>query len=70
MTLSDFITKFRRDNPEITDRVADDTVVKDWAFFADKEFCAITRCIVGDDTFTSIASTSVYDTKYDLIALI
>jgi hypothetical protein len=50
--------------------VADDTVVKGWAFDADKEFCAITRCIVGDGTFNSIVSTSVYDTKYDLVALI
>lgn len=70
MTLTDILEQFRRDNPEITDRVADDDVVKDWAFSADKEFCAITRCIVGDDTFDSVASTSVYDTRYDLTALV
>mgnify|MGYP001385338249 CR=1 FL=1 len=70
MTLTDIIEKFRRDNSEITERVADDTVVKDWAYDADKEFCAITRCIVGDTTFNSVASTSVYNTKYDLAALV
>ena len=70
MTLSDIIARFRRENPEVTDRVADDPVVKDWAFDADKEICAITRCIVGDFTFDSVVTTTVYNTKYDLISKI
>ncbi len=68
MTLSEIITRFRRDNPEITERVAGDEVIKDWAFDADKEFCAISRCIVGDFVFDSVATSSVYNTRYDLSA--
>jgi hypothetical protein len=61
---------FRTENPEITERVISDTLLKSWALVGDKEICAITRCIVGDTTFDSVASTSVYDTRYDLSALI
>ena len=68
MTLSDILEKFRRENPDVTIRVADDSTVKDWMLSADKEACAIARCIVGDVTFNSVTSTSVYNTKYDLVA--
>ena len=70
MTLTEIIEMFRVDNPEITERVISDTLLKNWAKIGDKEICAITRCIVGDTTFDSVVSTSVYATKYDLTALI
>ncbi len=66
MILSAIIEMFRTENAEITDRRITDALLKNWAKFADKEICAITRCIVSDVNFHSVASTSVYDTKYDL----
>ncbi len=70
MTLTQILTMFRTENPEITERVITDALLKDWALVGDKEICAITRCIVSDATFSSVVTTSVYDTKYDLTALI
>ena len=68
MILTEIIDTFRAENSEITDRVVSDILLKIWAKQGDKEICAITRCIVGDATFDSVASTSVYNTKYDLTA--
>ena len=68
MTLSEIIQLFRAENPEITTQVVSDVLLKLWAKQGDKEFCALTRCIVGDATINSIASSSVYLTKYDLEA--
>lgn len=70
MTLTEIIEMFRAENPEITERVISDTLLKNWAKVGDKEICAITRCIVGDATFDSVASTSVYTTRYDLTTLV
>ncbi len=70
MTRAEIIDKFRQENPEFPTRVIADAVLEDWLEVGDKEFCAITRCIVGDSTFNSVASTSVYLTRYDLSALI
>jgi hypothetical protein len=70
MILTDILDTFRSENPELTERVISDTLLKQWAKIGDKEICAITRCIVGDYTFSSIITTSVYDTKYDLTNLI
>lgn len=70
MTLSDIITLFRTENPAIRKNVVSDTLLKKWAKQADKEVCAFTRCIVTDVTISSVATDSVYDTKYDLTALI
>lgn len=66
MTLSEIIQLFRAENPEITSQVVSDVLLKLWAKQGDKEMCSLTRCIVGDATFSSVASSSVYDTKYDL----
>lgn len=66
MIRSEIIEAFRNENPEITDRVISDTVLYDWCEVGDKLICAITKCIVSDKEFDSVASTSVYDTKYDL----
>lgn len=70
MILSDIVTLFRIENPDITDRVISDALLKKWCLTGDKEVCAITRCIVGDTTFNSVVSASVYNTKYDLTGLI
>ena len=66
MILSEIIEMFRCEAPEITEDVVTDALLKKWAKIGDKEICAIARCIVKDFTFNSVASTSVYDTKYDL----
>ena len=66
MTLPEIVTMFRTENPEITDRVITDILLKQWAKIGDKEICAITRCIVNDTTFDSVATTSAYNTRYDL----
>ena len=68
MTRSQIIAMFRADNPEITDRVASDIVLNNWALIADKLICSISRCIVSDATFNSVVTTSVYNTQYDLTA--
>jgi len=70
MTRSQLIAMFRAENPEITERVATDTVLNNWCLVADKSICAITRCIVSDVTFNSVVSTSAYNTKYNLTTLI
>jgi len=67
MILSDIILMFRTENPDISDRVITDALLKNWCLIGDKEFCAVTRCIISDFTFSSITSTTVYATKYDLI---
>lgn len=68
MTRVEIIESFRVECPEITDRVVTDAELHDWLLQGDKEICAITKCIQGEGTFNSVATTSVYDTKYDLTA--
>ena len=68
MTREEIVAMFRRECPEITDRVVKDPVLHDWLLIGDKNFCTRTRCIVTDFTFNSVVSTSVYATKYDLTA--
>lgn len=70
MILTDILDVFRAENSEITERVISDALLKKWCLQGDKEICAITRCIVGDATFNSVATTSVYNTRYDLTAQI
>ena len=66
MIRSEIVALFRSENPDIPSREVSDTVLYGWLEQADKEFCAITRCIVSDETFNSAVSTSVYLTRYDL----
>lgn len=68
MTRAEIIDMFRAENPEITERVATNTVLNNWCEVGDKLICALTRCIVGDAVFNSVASTSSYDTRYNLTA--
>jgi hypothetical protein len=70
MTRTEIIARFRGENAEITDRVLTDTVLNSWLEEGNIEVCIKTRCIVTDATFDSVATNSVYDTKYDLSALI
>jgi hypothetical protein len=67
MTRAEIIAMFRADNSEIPDRVISDAKLHNWALVGDKLVCAISRCIVADITFNSVVTTSVYDTRYDLI---
>lgn len=66
MTRAEIRAYFRAECPDVTTNVASDTVLNNWLLSADKEASALMRCIVGDVVITSVASTSVYDTKYDL----
>lgn len=56
-------TRFRAENPEITDRVISDTVLNGFMLDADKDICAETRCIVSNvpATFNTVADTQYYD---------
>ena len=66
MTRLDIIDTFRVENPELTDRVITDAQLYEWCLIGDKEVCAITRCILSDFTITSAATTTVYNTRYNL----
>jgi hypothetical protein len=70
MILTDILDVFRAENPELTERVISDVLLKLWAKQGDKEICALTRCIVDDYTFNSIVSSTVYTARYDLISQI
>jgi hypothetical protein len=70
MTRSQIISSFRAENKEFPANVISDTVLNSWALAGDKIVCALSRCIVGDTVFNSVATTSVYNTKYDLTNLI
>jgi len=66
MIRSEIRETLRNENPEVTDRVITDTVLNDWMLRADKEICAITRCIVSNTSQTFTASTTLQ--YYDLEA--
>jgi hypothetical protein len=70
MILTEIISLFRTECPEIPENVVTDVLLKLWAKQADKEVCAYTRCITSDTIVNSVATTSVYDTKYNLTDLI
>ena len=70
MNRAEILTVFRSDNPELTDRVMTDAAAYAYLKEGDKEECAISKCIVGDTTFSSVASSTVYTAKYDLTTLI
>ncbi len=54
---------FRVENPEIDENVITDAQLNTWAKKANKEICAITRCIVTNtsETFNSVVDTQYYD---------
>lgn len=68
MTREEIIAMFRADNPKITTRVINNAKLHNWCKLGDKEISAQSRCIISDFIITSIASTSVYLTRYDLSA--
>ncbi len=68
MTRSEIIAMFRTENPEFTERALPDARLHEWCKIGDKEIAAETRCIVTDETFNSVVTTSVYITRYDLTA--
>ena len=63
MTRSEIVQQFRDENKEIPSRIIADSVLNGWLLIGDKLFCSITRCIVGDTSFNSAVSTSVYLTR-------
>ena len=68
MTLTEIIEMFRTECPDITENVISDALIKDWCLVGDKEICASTRCIVGEATISSIVTSSVYDTRFNLVS--
>lgn len=68
MTRQEIREDFRTENPEITDRVITDALLNSWMKKANKEICAIARCIVSNVSSTFTASTSAQ--YYDLESLI
>lgn len=68
MTRAEIITMFRGDNPDIPERVVGNTELHNWCKIGDKEICAETRCIITDFTFNSVASSTVYTARHDLVA--
>ncbi len=68
MIRSEIKSKFREENPEITDRVIGDTVLGSWLEEGNKEVCMLTRCIVDQDGTT--IETSENDQVWDLTNVI
>ena len=68
MTRAEIITKFRSENPEITNRVISNATLYDWCEVADREICAFTRCIVSNEPTT--ITTEEDDTHWDLTSKI
>ena len=64
MIRSEILSKFREENPEITDRVLTDAAAYSWLEEGNREICAITRCIVDQDGTT--ITTAEDDDHYDL----
>ena len=64
MIRSEIVSTFREENPEITIRVLTNVVLYSWLKEGNKEVCAKTRCIVGQDGTT--ISTSEGDRYFDL----
>lgn len=63
MIRSEIRTKFREENPEVTEKVASDATLNSWMFTADKEISALTRCIVSNESeiIDSIVEAQFYD---------
>jgi hypothetical protein len=64
MTRQEIIQTFRRENPEITERVLTNPVLESFCLEGNKDVCSRTRCIVDEDG--SIISTSEGDQRFDL----
>lgn len=67
MNRYDIRQAFRGECPEITDRVISDTTLNSWLLTGDKSVSAIARCIIGETTLTSVASSTVYTARIDLV---
>jgi len=68
MNREEIVSMYRADNPKITTRVISNVKLHSWCKLGDKEIAAQSRCIITDFAFNSVASTSVYLTRYDLSA--
>ena len=61
MDRTEIITRFREDNPEITDRVITDTVLKSWLIVGNLEFATKARMISTINTFNTVEDIDQYD---------
>lgn len=68
MNRADLRTKFRTENPEITDRVISDTLLNGWMLTANEEICVETRCIVSEESYVinSVAGTQKYNLESNI----
>lgn len=64
MTRLEILTRFREENPEITDRVLTDIVLNSWQLIGNQEICARARLIVDQDGTT--IETAENDQSFDL----
>lgn len=64
MIQTEIVTKFREENPEITDRVLSDAALYSWLEEGNREVCAKTRCIVDQDG--KVITTAENDQHYNL----
>lgn len=61
MNRSEIKTRFREENPEVTDRVITDTVLNSWLLVGNLEFSTATRIVSEVYTFSSVVGISQYD---------
>lgn len=61
MIRTEIITMFRDENPDVTSRVAGDSVLHSWLKEGNKEVCMLTKCIYGDESFTAVVDQASYD---------
>jgi len=56
-------SRFRGENPELTERVVTDIVLNGWMLDADKDVSAFTRCVISNvpETFDSVEDDQYYD---------
>lgn len=63
MTRAEIRLRFRSENPEITERVINDTTLNGWMIDGDKDICAVTKCIISNvpETFVSVKDQQYYN---------
>jgi len=68
MIRSEIIQQFRDICPEIPSRVISDVTLNAWCLTGDKNFCAITRCIVDQDgtTITTAEDDQYFDLEVEI----
>lgn len=61
MNRGEIITRFRQENPEVTQNVASDATLESWAEVGNLEIARKARLIKGDTTFSAVVGISEYN---------